>query len=551
MRTPRHHLDPRQRGVTLIEIMVAMVVSSIVALGIFAFSSIQHATNTLHSRNVRVQQALDGAMWSMEQDLRVAGLGFARLCTELRIWGETEDQLVNPGAYKDPDKDDTVYFDPTTGSAFWSLRDGLQAHWNSSVAGASMNACANQGSNNVACPTDSFDVILAERNYTNMFGVFTITPGEDPTAANLDVTADGLDGAPIAEVRQLMPPGSFVVIAPEASTGENAANNFTPLTQSQCSLLQVTGDVTAGSATNRWLIPISTTGSQFNANKVDLLTPTSSADADIVKGGENDVMDVTDNWQVIPVGRLRWSRYAIDYSVPRFPYLVRYDLIGFKDGVDPDNLGVVDYPHCEAGDCRAPGLHLPTDDDDADAPLAVAIGPMIEDMQVAVGCDGWGGAVDDMPAPDGFDDVGAASGTNAGLANLTIDEHDDEATENRENDEWLGNAINEQTAPDCVFYGTGEELKAGWEIREGTQQPPPAHRMSPQTIRITLIGASEHLAATRGDTDQQATVLKMMEYLVPVEDRAELQSVTGQHDRFTLTRRFTPKNLRWRDPGVL
>ena len=50
----------KSRGFTLIELMVAMVVSGIVLLGIFAFSSIQQSNAVIHRRHVRIQQALEG-----------------------------------------------------------------------------------------------------------------------------------------------------------------------------------------------------------------------------------------------------------------------------------------------------------------------------------------------------------------------------------------------------------------------------------------------------------------------------------------------------------
>src|SRR5688572_17018297 len=79
-------VPPRSAGFTLIELMVAMVVSAIVMVGIFAFSSIQRSTVTIHTRNVRIQQALEGAMWTLGQDVQQAGMGFARLCSELRVY---------------------------------------------------------------------------------------------------------------------------------------------------------------------------------------------------------------------------------------------------------------------------------------------------------------------------------------------------------------------------------------------------------------------------------------------------------------------------------
>src|SRR5690606_27026022 len=164
---------------------------------------------------------------------------------------------------------------------------------------------------------------------------------------------------------------------------------------------------------------------------------------------------------VIPLGRLRWSRYEVDYTIPRLPYLVRYDIIGWQNG-DLANLGGVDYPDCNAGECRAPQLHL---FGSAVPPAAVAIGPMIEDMQVAVGCDGYtvlgaevdpGTSDDDLPVPDlGYEEVGPAEGPYANQPNFTVDENSVESGL-RTRDEWLGNAANEQWAPDCVYYGTGE-----------------------------------------------------------------------------------------------
>ena len=85
----------RQRGFTLIELMVAMVVSGVVVVGIFAFSNIQRSNASAHERNVMVQQALEGSMWALGQDLRQAGLGITRLCTELRVWDQTTGQPGN------------------------------------------------------------------------------------------------------------------------------------------------------------------------------------------------------------------------------------------------------------------------------------------------------------------------------------------------------------------------------------------------------------------------------------------------------------------------
>jgi hypothetical protein len=36
----------------------------------------------------------------------------------------------------------------------------------------------------------------------------------------------------------------------------------------------------------------------------------------------------------------------------------------------------------------------------------------------------------------------------------------------------------------------------------------------------------------------------------PIEDRVELPSLVGTRQRFTLTERFAPENVRWRDPRL-
>ena len=94
--TMRPRVPRRSRGFTLIEMMMAILVGTIVLLGMFAFSSIQQGTATLHHRSVRINQALEGAMWTMGRDIRAAGLGFTRSCTELRIWSAQANRLINP-----------------------------------------------------------------------------------------------------------------------------------------------------------------------------------------------------------------------------------------------------------------------------------------------------------------------------------------------------------------------------------------------------------------------------------------------------------------------
>lgn len=524
------------RGFTLIELMVAMVISAIVVLGIFAFSSIQQQTNNFHSRNIRVQQALEGAMWSVAQDVRAAGTGWTRMCTELRVYDAVSGQLINPGGSASPG---TATLDSVTGEPYWVLRDGLQAHWNSS----GVNAFTGAGDPSSASPTsaaDALDVIVPEAAYLGTPGVFTLPEVYDPADDRLTVATgialDNTNPAHLAEVQQLFPPGTFVLLVNFSGT-----EPFRPENQSQCVLMQVTADVEAdGSDPQEWRIPVGN-GSPFNADRAALFNDASGY------SGVGDDFDPADfnagGTSVVPLGRLRWSRYEIDYTIATIPYLVRYDLIGFQDG-DLTGLGAVDYPHCLSGNCQAPGLHLPTADG---GPSAVAIGPMIEDIQVAVGCDGYTAAgiaaagVANVPDPDlTYEEVGPIDGAFPGVPNVAVDENSPDSGF-RTRDEWLGNAVDEVWAPDCVSYGTGQFDAAAWIGVEGTGSPPPAFRMSPQAVRVTLVASSEF--------PEEAGGLSVLEVLA-VEDRIAIDSPVGIRQRFTLTEQFTPGNLRWRDPRV-
>ena len=202
------------RGFTLIELMVAMVVSSIVVLGIFAFSSIQQTTTGIHERNVRIQQALEGAMYSVGQDVRAAGMGWSRLCTELRVWDGANNRLINPGGGLNA-ADATT--DAVTGEAYWVLRDGIQGFWDSGPGGTILGGGGAQASS--ARPDaagDALDVIVAEANYTGSIGVFTLSTalvGADTVVrVRTGPVLDSANPNHLAEVQQMFPPGSFVMI---------------------------------------------------------------------------------------------------------------------------------------------------------------------------------------------------------------------------------------------------------------------------------------------------------------------------------------------------
>ena len=541
----------KSKGFTLIELMVAMVVSGIVLLGIFAFSSIQRGTADIHRRHVRIQQALEGSMYSISRDVRSAGLGFTRMCTELRVWDNNQARLINPGSIDD--NFGNVVIDQHTDEPYWVLRDGIQGHWRS--AGAVTIEGNEFTSASTSSAADSFDVVLGEKHYTNAMGVFTLgaSLAGETSAANAVLQAksasggnhalDSGDNNHIEWVRQMFPPGSFVIIARAALP---AAQPFRPESRGQCVLLQISDDVEAGGNQDEWEIPIGNQ-SGFNADFSQLfgLEPDNCPNNDTVCNDWDPAIDLAAGASIIPLGHLRWSRYEIDYSVPGRPYLVRSDFIGWQNG-DPTVNGNTDYPDCTGNTCNLAQLHLPNAQNN---PIPrVAIGPMIEDMQVAVGCDGYTDAsgqllTPPLPAPDtagpGFEERGDETNTQP-------NKHVDEWTDDKTQDEWLGNAAAETWAPDCVWYGTAEEFRDDWPVSgpPSEQAVGPGFRMSPQTIRVTLLGKSETRAS--GEADNPAD--EFYNQLFSIEDRPKMDTVAGAREYLTLTERFSPRNLRWRDP---
>ncbi|KIG13949.1 hypothetical protein DB30_07365 [Enhygromyxa salina] len=548
-----------QRGFTLIELMVAILVSSIVLMGVFAFASIQKDTASLQRRQIVLQQALEGSMYSLGTDIRMAGLGFGRQCSEVRIWSPVHNKLINPGGASGDNIAD-VYTDEITTEPYWVLRDGVQAHWRSGPdVGANDMAGLEVTSASPSSAADSIDIFRGELNLAAGSGLFQIQalPGSTASDAVLTFESSNLldngDGLQLAAVRQMFAPGSFVLVVPVSGT-----QAYVSETQSQCALVQITGEVEAGGAgSTSWELPISS-DSPFNTNLEVLLglgglaTPD---DADPGSVGNKNGSPFGADWDpenfdrldLIPLGRARWSRYEIDYTVETRPMLVRSDILGWREG-DP-TVGVInDYPGCTGGACRMPRLYLPSDNVQ---PPRVAIGPMIEDMQVAVGCDGW--APDSQPVianlvppPDvGFEEQGPASGPLANAANRKIDDRAEDG--DRGNDEWLGNASAEAWGPDCVSWGTAERNAAEWAAGGPgfESQSAPGFRMSPQVVRVTLLAKPDTMA---GGAD--AVTDAFYNELVAIEDRPTMDSVVGSREYRTLTERFRVRNTHWRDPAL-
>lgn len=549
----------RQSGFTLIELMVAILVSGIVMMGVFAFATIQKDTANLQQRQVLLQQALEGSMHSIGTDLRMAGLGFGRACSEIRIWSEAEGKLINPGAMS-ADALASVYVDQVTDEPYWVLRDGVQAHWRSGPdVGANTMPGLAATSAAPSSAADSFDVFRGELNMVSGSGVFEVQsmPASSSGNAVIEFESSNLldngSNLQMKSVRQMFAPGSFVLVVPITATLSYVTED-----QSQCALVQVTGEVDGGGGSTGWTLPIGS-NSQFNANLTQLLnadggatlTPNDSTlgavtDKNGVRFGADWDPVNTPRFELIPLGRARWSRYEIDYTVPERPMLVRADILGWREG-DPLANTTDTYPGCTGGVCRMPTLYLPSNQVQ---PPRVAIGPMIEDMQVAVGCDGWG--TDSPPVTDnlvpvpelGFEEKGPASGPFANTANRKVDERDDD--DDRSNDEWVGNA-SENWAPDCVSWGTGERNAVEWPTNgpASEAQPAPGFRLSPQVVRITLLAKPDTMAGGSDVADDP-----LYNELVAIEDRPTMDSVVGNREYRTLTERFSVRNSHWRDPAL-
>jgi len=576
----------RSAGFSLIELMMALLVGAIVLTGVFAFSGIQQSTASMQRRQLRVQHALEGAMWTMSRDVRLAGFGFTRQCSEIRIWAPDltspsggSGRLVNPGAAdQGANLANDVAVDPMTLEPYWVLRDGIQAHWRSSggnngsvdttnIAGNSVSSAA------AASAADSFDVVLAERNMAQPSGLFRVagldaTPPASSSSASLLVEPSGLLSGSTGEaaIRQMFPPGSFVLLTKLPAADSQP---FMPQQQQQCVIVQITDDV--AQAGSEYRLPISNV-SDFNQNLAALMGDgrpdnTAGPNSDGVPANYTGQapFDWTESmgtspaaWMISPLGRLRWSRYEIDYSVPGRPYLVRTDFISHVPALDAAAQYTADaeYPDCGQGEqCTLPQLHLPGGDADwADIPR-VAVGPMIEDMQVAVGCDGYtvAGAQDVfnrgdtlMSEPDaGFEEKIEPGGP--GLTNLRVDEWD--VSQDRGQDEWLGNAVEETWGPDCVYYGTGEYRRTDWAGTGPTfeRTAGPAFRMSPQLIRITLLAKPDVVAPSGNAYEAAGPAQEFYNDLFEIEDRPRAEPVAPRREYYTLTETFAPQNLRWRD----
>lgn len=558
----------------MIELMVAMVVAGIVLTGIFSFAAIQRGVAGEHASQNRAAQGLDGAMWSMGQDINQAGLGFVRTCSELRVWDAQGQRLLNPGAIQDSAQLNTVALDALTKEPFWVLRDGLQAHWHSasltSLTGTALSSAADDSA------SDSFDLILGEGSFVAASGVFSVDTASwrdgslvtSPSAKlKLKSATDATGSTSLGKMSSLIPddlaaaqqifvPGSFVMVMAKG----NNDSAFRVTQQSQCILLQVTGNLVSAGAPETWHLPISS-DSGFNANLTELLG-LPGASAKYAPRARNGSTGGTGDWEpgafaqawVVPLGMLRWSRYEVDYQQAKHPVLVRSDIIGVRRSDPTFSSGSVSYSACPDKKCPAPVLRLPGG---SETPPRYAIAPMIEDMQVATGCDGYTlASVEDqnkkindphspmmIPPPDtGYEETDKRS-----VANLMVDEAADFA--GRPQDEWIGNAVDESWGPDCVYHGTGQIYAQEWNAlsyRSGGSPAnnAPAFRHSPQQLRVSLVARQEEKGIASPGGSEMTTKLSAL------EDRGPLPAFAPGEMFQVRSEAFSPPNLRWRDPSM-
>ena len=355
-------------------------------------------------------------------------------------------------------------------------------------------------------------------------------------------------------VRQMFAPGSFVLVVPV--TGSDL---YITEKQSQCALVQVTGEVQAGGWPHHVELADRRHDSQFNANLQALLPGGWLGDARatpiLPRSTSKTGLAVRRRLGPRPLtATTSWSRSAAraglaTRSTTPSPPVRCWSAPTSSAGVegDPTANTTNDYPGCTGGSCRMPTLYLPSAQTQ---PPRVAIGPMIEDMQVAVGCDGWGPDSDPVvnglvPLADpGFEEKAPSDGPLANLANRKIDERNGDAND-RGNDEWVGNA-NELWAPDCVTWGTGERNAQQWATNgpASESQVAPGFRLSPQVVRVTLLAKPDTMAGGSDVTDAFFTKL------VAIEDRPTMDSVAGDREYRTLTERFSIHNAHWRDPAM-
>lgn len=65
--------DPKENGFTIIEILIAITISSLLAAGIYSVYRNQINTRKIHEQTVEVQQNIRSAMYMMDRDIRMAG----------------------------------------------------------------------------------------------------------------------------------------------------------------------------------------------------------------------------------------------------------------------------------------------------------------------------------------------------------------------------------------------------------------------------------------------------------------------------------------------
>ncbi|HVP79990.1 MAG TPA: prepilin-type N-terminal cleavage/methylation domain-containing protein [Thermodesulfobacteriota bacterium] len=96
-------LGPKEKGVTLIELLVAMVITGIVIAGVYRLFIAQTRAYTIQDQVVDVQQTTRSAMELMLRDIRMAGY-----TANINPVALTQNKTIFPGDYVFATKDDAV-----------------------------------------------------------------------------------------------------------------------------------------------------------------------------------------------------------------------------------------------------------------------------------------------------------------------------------------------------------------------------------------------------------------------------------------------------------
>jgi prepilin-type N-terminal cleavage/methylation domain-containing protein len=130
----------RDSGFTLIELMITMIVSALVARAIFVFFAGQQRVYDIQTKLLNVQENLWTAMELMSRHIRSSGAGMAAGCTKIRTYydgqgvSQVAPAMIKNGANGAPDEMTITYFANSTSSWVDSmLSNTIPQDWTASA----------------------------------------------------------------------------------------------------------------------------------------------------------------------------------------------------------------------------------------------------------------------------------------------------------------------------------------------------------------------------------------------------------------------------------